>query len=87
MVGTWVFFLYCGQYRLGYVDGEDKDCYWIHDPIRRCYHTKAKRTVIVAPDILYPEDREALIDMALDMKDREWFYSLVGGGQVCSGLG
>lgn len=82
MIGSWVYFLYMGEYQLGYVEGEDEDFYWIHDPIRRCRHTKAKRAVIVAPDILHPEDRNALIDMALDMKDKEWFYSLVGGNVV-----
>jgi uncharacterized protein YpiB (UPF0302 family) len=35
------------------------------------------KDVALAPDILHDEDRAALIDIALDMKDREWFYSLV----------
>jgi hypothetical protein len=79
MVGSWVLFLFCGEVRLGYVDSEHGESYWIYEPGCGYHHKKAKRDVALAPDILPQNDRAALIDMALDMKDREWFHSLVDG--------
>jgi hypothetical protein len=64
------------------VDSECGDSCWIYEPGCGYHHTRAKRDVALAPDILHKEDRAVLIDMALDMKDREWFYSLVGGDAI-----
>lgn len=66
MIGSWGLFLFYGQVRLGYVDGESVDSYTIREPSGRGYHTRAKRAVAIAPDILHKEDRAVLIDMALD---------------------
>jgi hypothetical protein len=82
MLGSWVLFRFDGKVRLGYVDSEYMDSLWIHEPGCSWHHTRARKDVAIAPDILHPEDRAALIDIALDMRDREWFYSLVRGGDA-----
>lgn len=65
------------EWRIGYIEEIDSSkCISIRKVPNNTMYYKYNTQFFVLPDMLHPDDRKALIDLALDLRDEEWFYEL-----------